>query len=308
MGWTRARHGARCGRGSPVCTPARRAYVTGVVRFRFVMSSQLSGPVGNEATSLMPRASARWVAAPAAPLPRRCLRAYPARARAAGGQGQGAGGGGYRYRAGGAMPRDPYRVLDVEMDASQAEIKLAFRQLTKRTHPDVNPSDNAAETFRRINAAYEIVGDAERRRRFDLGNDWEVRHQIFKSCNVEMPIHPRLSLPDLHTQHITIIAGHGRGMDARGGDESTRAGCRVQSKLTGCREGPKLAKETRRNGRGGFRRRQTTSGTQSALPDTVQTGLGGVVQGVDGGAKRGRARGVRVLRRRGAHAREAAHV
>ena len=82
------------------------------------------------------------------------------------------------------MPRDPYRVLDVEMDASQAEIKLAFRQLTKRTHPDVNPSDNAAETFRRINAAYEIVGDAERRRRFDLGNDWEVRHQIFKSCNV----------------------------------------------------------------------------------------------------------------------------
>ena len=157
------------------------------------------------------------------------------------------------------MPRDPYRVLDVEMDASQAEIKLAFRQLTKRTHPDVNPSDNAAETFRRINAAYEIVGDAERRRRFDLGNDWEVRYQILKSCNVEMPIHPRLSLPDLHTQHIPIIAGHGRGMDARGGDESTRAGCRVQSKLTGCREAPKLAKETRRNGRGGFRRRQTTS-------------------------------------------------
>ena len=72
------------------------------------------------------------------------------------------------------MPRDPYRVLDVEMDASQAEIKLAFRQLTKRTHPDVNPSENAAETFRRINAAYEIVGDAERRRRFDLGNDWEA--------------------------------------------------------------------------------------------------------------------------------------
>ena len=84
------------------------------------------------------------------------------------------------------MPRDPYRVLDVEMDASQAEIKLAFRQLTKRTHPDVNPSDNAAETFRRINAAYEIVGDAERRRRFDLGNDWEVRYH--KSCNFNLAI------------------------------------------------------------------------------------------------------------------------
>ena len=200
MGWTRARNGARCGRGSPVCTPTRRAYATGVVRFRFVMSSQLSGPVGNS-TSLMPRASARWVAAPAAPLPRRCLRAYPARARAAGGQGQGAGGGGYRYRAGGAMPRDPYRVLDVEMDASQAEIKLAFRQLTKRTHPDVNPSDNAAEMFRRINAAYEIVGDAERRRRFDLGNDWEVRYQILKSCNVGMPIPDSLSLTSIPNHH-----------------------------------------------------------------------------------------------------------
>ena len=95
------------------------------------------------------------------------------------------------------MPRDPYRVLDVEMDASQAEIKLAFRQLTKRTHPDVNPSDNAAETFRRINAAYEIVGDAERRRRFDLGNDWEVRYQILKSCNVGLPIPDSLSLTSI---------------------------------------------------------------------------------------------------------------
>ena len=73
------------------------------------------------------------------------------------------------------MLRDPYDTLGVAPDASQAEVKLAFRKLVRTYHPDVNPDENAAARFRRINAAYEIVGDVERRRRFDLGQDWEVR-------------------------------------------------------------------------------------------------------------------------------------
>ena len=110
-------------------------------------------------------AVARWVAVSARA--RRCV-------RAATGQGRGRGGGGYRRRAGGVL-RDPYDTLGVATDASQAEVKLAFRKLVRTYHPDVNPDENAAARFRRINAAYEIVGDVERRRRFDLGQDWEVR-------------------------------------------------------------------------------------------------------------------------------------
>ena len=78
------------------------------------------------------------------------------------------------------MLRDPYSVLGIPTDASQAEVKLAFRKLVRTYHPDVNPDENAAARFRRINAAYEIVGDVERRRRFDLGQDWEVRPRTLR--------------------------------------------------------------------------------------------------------------------------------
>ena len=120
---------------------------------------------GREPSSLPMPAVARWVAVSARP--RRCVRAAAA-------AGRGRGGGGYRQRAGGVL-RDPYDTLGVATDASQAEVKLAFRKLVRTYHPDVNPDENAAARFRRINAAYEIVGDVERRRRFDLGQDWEVR-------------------------------------------------------------------------------------------------------------------------------------
>ena len=84
------------------------------------------------------------------------------------------GGGGYRSRASStSLLRDPYRVLGVPDDAAPEEIKLAYRRLTKATHPDVNPAKDAAETFRRVNAAYEILADPERRGRFDRGADFQ---------------------------------------------------------------------------------------------------------------------------------------
>ena len=91
------------------------------------------------------------------------------------GDGPGPGPGRRRVPAKGGRLRAPRPVLGVATDASQAEVKLAFRKLVRTYHPDVNPDENAAARFRRINAAYEIVGDVERRRRFDLGQDWEVR-------------------------------------------------------------------------------------------------------------------------------------
>jgi DnaJ-class molecular chaperone len=66
--------------------------------------------------------------------------------------------------------RDPYEVLGVSKSASEAEIKKAFRSLAKKNHPDTHPGDkNAQKKFQEISAAYEIVGDKEKRVKFDAG-------------------------------------------------------------------------------------------------------------------------------------------
>lgn len=64
--------------------------------------------------------------------------------------------------------KDPYDILGVSRDASQDEIKRAYRRLAKQHHPDHNPNDKAAEQrFKEVQAAYEVLGDAERRAQFD---------------------------------------------------------------------------------------------------------------------------------------------
>jgi len=66
--------------------------------------------------------------------------------------------------------RDPYQVLGVSKGASEAEIKSAFRKQAKKLHPDANKHDpKAASRFAELNAAYEIVGDEEKRKAFDRG-------------------------------------------------------------------------------------------------------------------------------------------
>jgi DnaJ-class molecular chaperone len=66
--------------------------------------------------------------------------------------------------------RDPYQVLGVSKGASEGEIKSAYRKLAKKLHPDANKHDpKAASRFAELNAAYEIVGDDEKRKAFDRG-------------------------------------------------------------------------------------------------------------------------------------------
>ncbi len=66
------------------------------------------------------------------------------------------------------MPRDPYEVLGVERDASEQQIKKAFRMLARELHPDVNAHDpQAEEKFKEAAEAYEILSDAERRATYD---------------------------------------------------------------------------------------------------------------------------------------------
>jgi len=66
--------------------------------------------------------------------------------------------------------RDPYEVLGVPRGASAAAIKSAYRKLAKKHHPDSNKNDpKAAERFSEINTANEILGDEDKRKRFDRG-------------------------------------------------------------------------------------------------------------------------------------------
>ncbi|MFQ6016921.1 MAG: DnaJ C-terminal domain-containing protein [Kiloniellaceae bacterium] len=66
--------------------------------------------------------------------------------------------------------KDPYEALRVSRDASAEEIKRAYRKLAKKLHPDLNPGNSKIEQqFKEVSQAYDILGDPERRKRFDRG-------------------------------------------------------------------------------------------------------------------------------------------
>lgn len=69
--------------------------------------------------------------------------------------------------------RDYYKTLGVSKNASEKEIKSAYRKLARKYHPDVNSDKNAESRFKEINEAYEVLGDSQKRSKYDqLGSNW----------------------------------------------------------------------------------------------------------------------------------------
>src|SRR5215217_4940239 len=68
------------------------------------------------------------------------------------------------------MAETPYDILGVGRDATPEQIRGAYRRLARKLHPDLNPGDRTAEErFKRVSAAYDLLGDPEKRARFDRG-------------------------------------------------------------------------------------------------------------------------------------------
>ena len=79
--------------------------------------------------------------------------------------------------------KDYYSMLGIKRDASEQEIKRAYRRLARKHHPDVNPDTKSAEArFKEINEAYEVLSDKEKRQKYDqFGDQWQHADQFTRA-------------------------------------------------------------------------------------------------------------------------------
>jgi molecular chaperone DnaJ len=114
-----------------------------------------------------------------------------------------------------ATDRDYYELLGVEHNASEAEIKRAFRRLAHELHPDVSEAPDADERFREVVEAYEVLSKTETRELYDRYGHAGLRSGGFDPGHVDFG-----SLADLFSAFFgdEILGGRGRGGRARGAD------------------------------------------------------------------------------------------
>jgi len=127
------------------------------------------------------------------------------------------------------MSNDPYDILGVAKDATQAEIKKAYRKLAKTLHPDLSPGDKGkAAEFQKVGAAYDILGDPEKRRRFDAGEidasgQEKPERQYYRqyaSADPEQRYHSTSGFDDF--EGVSDIFADLLGRRARGGQGSAQ--------------------------------------------------------------------------------------
>ncbi len=112
---------------------------------------------------------------------------------------------------------DLYEVLGIARNASADALRKAYRLLAKKYHPDLNPGDAAAEeTFKRVQRAYDILSDEEKRRQYDAGkidsegNETPRRfYREYASAGGEQPYHSTAGFDDLGDVFADLFGRHG---------------------------------------------------------------------------------------------------
>jgi molecular chaperone DnaJ len=126
-----------------------------------------------------------------------------------------------------------YDILGVKKDATDKDIKQAYRRLARKYHPDVNPGNKSAETtFKEINGAYEVISDVEKRKKYDkYGDKWQYADQLDQQSQQQAQ-YQQYSTGDGTTYNFGDDAG---GMDSLfeelfGGGRGRGASRRAQSR------------------------------------------------------------------------------
>src|SRR5213592_3896761 len=125
--------------------------------------------------------------------------------------------------------RDYYELLGVSRDASDAEIKKAFRGLARELHPDVSEAPDAQERFREVVEAYEVLSKSETRELYDRYGHDGLRGGGFTPTSVDLG-----SLADLFGAFFgDDLFGAGHARSARGGDIAAQIEIELAEAATG---------------------------------------------------------------------------
>jgi DnaJ-class molecular chaperone len=133
--------------------------------------------------------------------------------------------------------RDYYEVLGLKRNATESEIRSAYRKLARKYHPDVNPKDKTAEEkFKEVNEAYEVLSDSEKRKRYDeLGPNWKSGQDFrpppgWQEANVEFGDMFGAGRPSGFSDFFEALFG-GRARRARAGRDFAMRGADVEAEI-----------------------------------------------------------------------------
>jgi len=133
-----------------------------------------------------------------------------------------------------AGTKDYYEILGVSKDASEAEIKKAFRRRARETHPDVNGHENAEEEFKLINEAYDVLSDPRRRENYDRFGTADPRAGGFGGGVGDMgDIFAGFGMEDLFSVFFGGVSGGARRARAEGRDIVAQLTITLEEAATG---------------------------------------------------------------------------